>query len=1568
MFFFSFKRILGIGFLGLIGLYAAFPDEFNTAIDIALYGISIIHDMTGFVADAYAHTPHYQDVNGTAIDASGNIVPHDYETYSIITANATHVQYKGIYDHKRVLGSDNHWHNYTHSGVGIRTADAFVYPDGCSIASRTSGGLMLDTLYINGKAAGCSSKRIDNTIQMYQRIGSLTLNYTYFVDINNDWRTLISVTNSHANPQAWTLQQKIEVNERLPPMDISITQKMKRDTITSVPVEYVDLRYNMEDAEQHLSHVLAVPNATHTTIMYTYNDRLPAIVSRGTHVIDPSWTGTLVAASEYESFESENPPECDPDANAQSVDGTVVQNTLSGCGAYGIHWQNIVGSGQISYPDWITFEVIFDWSTTDTDTTPLVGMSFPTYASALARYDSSTDFRDFWFPPNERDLLNVGSTDQIGWVNTRGNVTGQTSQCTYNTIHQVCSKYGSINTCSVVSNVYGNVESVYGGTSCKTNNYDLQTDAEKRHMRNLFHSVRDYPTVFFLPQSYQNDTIDKNRMYEIKRLNTATTTKPHYIVTMGTNINVGAVSSINVTMHSASSATLDWSEAANATKYRVWRSEAGQTNPARVLNETTSTTFLVTDLTAGQSYVFAIQPYGGMPPEYGSKYTTSAVVIRSGGASIDGLQVAEGTLGTVLMSWDTAPNNLVYQIGRSEANRQGITNVIVNTTATSHEVAGLNAGAIYYFGVRSYGGVGNDISWGPWTVSPPYYVPQSVGVIPTISGTIQSYTEATIAWTAAPNAIKYNIWRSGPDNSTIATELTNTTSLSFKESNLHAHSYYSFGVRPYGGVPQQYGAWKNITMFVGHQIQDLSGLRATIPDAATVVLSWDESTGATGYTVNGTGGSVLKNENVTTLGYTTTVPAGDYDIVWDVTPYGGSPARYVEGQSVTTDMGVWPVKPTGVTGRVLNDTALVLTWDRTAYVNKYVVTVEDSDSIPTDYANIINNNFTVGGLQSGESYRYRVTAIGGYTGELNVVSEWSGWFTMRTPITGVGKPNGLVLSNTPTTVAMYVFVGTNASCYNVSFINQDTQGIYKGVEKCGISPGLHTDVSIGGLTKDTTYQISVYNWNSTDWWVPGERRDISTLLRTGSYDYDNVTLTTELSGSGILSIDWPVSARTKHDAVWDAQRSIDYGPYNYTLNGTVTTSQSNVLPYRLVGTNEGLGECQAMTWRFMYENAEGQSGWAYSDPVMFEDVPEPPYDLKVYAKEAHWVLDWEPGLACAIDGIIGYQFQYKNDDGVWITATNDTGSDISHGRIDHYNKVNLDVRIKAYNDQGSSEYSAIITGKGTAFSVFTLDDLDLDESTDRATNPNWNPMTVTSTYVPYPPPDDHDDDEGGHGHDDGGARGQSEGGAVGAGHPDDEADHCPKFADRIRIDVEIKDFDVGDEPTYCTPYLPDGTALHPIRFNSTEHGHGNNTHISFHMCEENADGEYGGVHGLQGVRVECYNGEGANRMSASTTIALDPALTPAIRWIGDFFGTANPIFGKDGANVGGLPVVAVLILMLACIGFNRVNEFAGILVAFIILGIATYFGILQDLGMWTGVGILILVISLALVKRRDYYE
>ena len=1562
MFFFSFKRILGIGFLGLIGLYAAFPDEFNTAIDIALYGISIIHDMTGFVADAYAHTPHYQDVNGTAIDASGNIVPHDYETYSIITANATHVQYKGIYDHKRVLGSDNHWHNYTHSGVGIRTADAFVYPDGCSIASRTSGGLMVDTLYINGKAAGCSSKRIDNTIQMYQRIGSLTLNYTYFVDINNDWRTLISVTNSHANPQAWTLQQKIEVNERLPPMDISITQKMKRDTITSVPVEYVDLRYNMEDAEQHLSHVLAVPNATHTTIMYTYNDRLPAIVSRGTHVIDPSWTGTLAAASEYESFESENPPECDPDTNDISVSGTVTQNTLSGCGAYGIYWSNII-SGSQSTPDWITFEIIFDWSTTSTDTTPLVVVSFPYPIgndASSGKYDSSNDFRKFALPDKARELLDAGSTDQISWTNSYNNISSSNNLCTYNTLHQNCIKHGSINTCSVTSSVYARPE-------FEASNYCDDNYREWKLFGN--YEYNDHPTVFFLPQSYQNDTIDKDRTYDIKRLNTQSTTKPYFILTAGTNFNVGAVSSINVTMHSASSATLDWSEAANATKYRVWRSEAGQTNPARVLNETTSTTFLVTDLTAGQSYVFAIQPYGGMPPEYGSKYTTSAVVIRSGGASIDGLQVAEGTLGTVLMSWDAAPNNLVYQIGRSEANRQGITNVIVNTTATSHEVAGLNAGAIYYFGVRSYGGVGNDISWGPWTVSPPYYVPQSVGVIPTISGTIQSYTEATIAWTAAPNAIKYNIWRSGPDNSTIATELTNTTSLSFKESNLHAHSYYSFGVRPYGGVPQQYGAWKNITMFVGHQIQDLSGLRATIPDAATVVLSWDESTGATGYTVNGTGGSVLKNENVTTLGYTTTVPAGDYDIVWDVTPYGGSPARYVEGQSVTTDMGVWPVKPTGITGLVLNDTALQLSWDRTMYVNKYVVTVEDSNSIPTDYVNIINPNYTLGGLQSGESYRYRVTAIGGYTGELNVVSEWSGWFTMRTPITGVGQPTGYTISSTPITAYMSITLGANASCYNILFINSVTQDEYKGVEKCGVS-GTQTH-NVTGLTRDTGYIVRFYNWNDTDWWVPGQSRD--TILQTTSYTYDNVIIAASLQGSGTLSINWPQSAKNVPNAIWEAQRSIDYGLYNHTQNGTVTQSNLVLLPYRLVGTNEGLERCQAMTWRMMYENPAGTSGWGYASPVMIEDVPEPPYDLKVYAKESHWVLDWEPGLACDIDGIIGYQFQYRNDEGNWITAINDTGSDISHGRIDHYNKVNLDVRIKAYNDQGSSEYSAIVTGKGTAFSVFTLDDLDLDESTDPSTNPNLNPMTVTSTYVPYPPPDDHEDDV--HGHDEGGARGQiaggpygqSEGGAVGANHPD-EATHCPKFADRIRIDVEIKDFDVGDESTFCTPYLPDGTALHEVEFNSTTHSHGNNTHISFYMCEENADGEYGGVHGLQGVRVECYNGEGANRMSASTTIALDPALTPAIRWIGDFFGTANPIFGKDGANVGGLPVVAVLILMLACIGFNRVNEFAGILVAFIILGIATYFGILQDLGMWTGVGILILVISLALVKRRDYYE
>ena len=251
-------------------------------------------------------------------------------------------------------------------------------------------------------------------------------------------------------------------------------------------------------------------------------------------------------------------------------------------------------------------------------------------------------------------------------------------------------------------------------------------------------------------------------------------------------ITVSATSKITYEVTS-DTVKLNWKKVSKATGYRVYRIVDGK---LKTLKTQKSNKYTVKDLTAGETYKFAVKTYRtqGGKTYWSSKYTSVTIKTKPLGSTPK--PKATSTKNTVTLNWTDlagATGYGVYQLKNDKWVK------IKTVTANTYKVSSLKENQTYKFKIRPYAKTSKGTVWGKYS---------SVVTIQTIDKTKAKFTTpvigtkgVTLNWGKVPDASAYrlNMLVNG-EWVKVADGIKGT---SYKVDRLDSDTEYTFFVRAY---------------------------------------------------------------------------------------------------------------------------------------------------------------------------------------------------------------------------------------------------------------------------------------------------------------------------------------------------------------------------------------------------------------------------------------------------------------------------------------------------------------------------------------------------------------------------------------------------------------------------------------------------------------------------------------------------------------------------------------------------------------------------------------------------
>ncbi|MCH8923490.1 MAG: fibronectin type III domain-containing protein, partial [Planctomycetes bacterium] len=207
---------------------------------------------------------------------------------------------------------------------------------------------------------------------------------------------------------------------------------------------------------------------------------------------------------------------------------------------------------------------------------------------------------------------------------------------------------------------------------------------------------------------------------------------------------------------------------------------------------------------------------------------------------------ADGETGYMVYQWTGSGSQMVASLGAD---------------ATSYQVTGLSSGT-HWFIVGAYNSAGS--TFAPWTSGSTFVSP------PTSPGTLSistvSNTALDLSWSDSSGEAGYWVYRWGSSGSEFVTSLSAGTT-SYRASGLAANQTHWFTVGAYNSAGSAFTAWGSGSTFVTPPTAP-GTLNVSTVSSTELDLSWNDSTGETGYYVYRWGSS--GSEFVTSLSAGTT--------------------------------------------------------------------------------------------------------------------------------------------------------------------------------------------------------------------------------------------------------------------------------------------------------------------------------------------------------------------------------------------------------------------------------------------------------------------------------------------------------------------------------------------------------------------------------------------------------------------------------------------------------------------------------------------------------------------------
>jgi Secretion system C-terminal sorting domain/Fibronectin type III domain len=472
------------------------------------------------------------------------------------------------------------------------------------------------------------------------------------------------------------------------------------------------------------------------------------------------------------------------------------------------------------------------------------------------------------------------------------------------------------------------------------------------------------------------------------------------------------------------------------------------------------------------SGIFAVYNYSVIENNYTTKFTAankgympmdyfSVLNIPNACSAVTGLNTSGITSGTATLNWAAATGAVGYDVDYKLTGSNIWIIAATNTTATSVNIAGLNAAAVYDYRVRRK----CTSSYSAYTAAQFSTLASATCNAPLSLNTNSiGASSVTVLWAAITGATSYQLeykLNSAPTftvyNSALASTSANITGLT-------AGSLYQWRVKTNCSAASSAYSASEFTTAAAPTCATPVNLSTTGITTTSALLSWGAVTGVSNYTVeykqtsSGTWLILSTALNATTITATGLISNTSYDWRVKANCSNGAISSYSSFAFTTSATAAACNKPVNLYVTNVTSSKCTFNWDVVANVTGYAVQYRlyGSTSWITAASNITATNYTITGLNYYTYYEWRI--ISNCT---NGTTNPSDLYVVLTSCIDFNEPNNTFAQATP----MGITAVKSAQITTIADVD-----FYKFTTT---APQTNFTVTVFDLTQD--YNVNLYN-------------------------------------------------------------------------------------------------------------------------------------------------------------------------------------------------------------------------------------------------------------------------------------------------------------------------------------------------------------------------------------------------------------------------------------------------------------------------------------------------------------
>ena len=431
------------------------------------------------------------------------------------------------------------------------------------------------------------------------------------------------------------------------------------------------------------------------------------------------------------------------------------------------------------------------------------------------------------------------------------------------------------------------------------------------------------------------------------------------LLTVSTTAGPSAPDAPSKSLATDTTIALSWSSVADATSYEVKIVGGGVNNRQELVPSTSGASHTVIGLTANTEYTLSVRAKNSS----GTSSWSPTLTAKTAPPPPTNLRKRQASDNTIDLNWNAVASVTSYEVKIAAAGKADRVETVSLAEGLSYTIGSLDANTEYSLSMRSKNG--NDSSGWSGVVKVTTTSPSPTGLRKT------SATDTTIifAWNAAALATGYDVKIVGGGVNNREESVPSASGTSHTVVNLIPNTEYTLYVRSRNSNGAS--LWSNLrtAIKVTTAVAVPNVLSATAT-SATITLSWNAVTGATGYEVKqgASGTETTVTTGATSHPFTDLTPATDYTLY--VRAKAGL-GNYSDWSSPTTARTL-PMLAPGILNVTATSTTLTLSWNAVTGATGYEVKQGASGTEKTVTAGTTSHPFP--SLTAGTEYTLYVRA------------------------------------------------------------------------------------------------------------------------------------------------------------------------------------------------------------------------------------------------------------------------------------------------------------------------------------------------------------------------------------------------------------------------------------------------------------------------------------------------------------------------------------------------------------------------------------------------------------------